>query len=186
MRWSPKRPKTAIGFGANTRKAYGQARRGILFFYPGALVIGSVTCYKRRMSYTTLKLPDGIQERVEQIAAALPDEIVTVWGMNLRCYFASMPPTLIPNMFTADEVLGRSATLFVHPADWPHAILTKTDVELTGKSVEFTLHFRNRLGERVRVRNQSLLLKDPDTHKIFFLSRTVPVDRHLSPLPTVP
>ncbi len=123
------------------------------------------------------QLSAALLERVEALAAANPEEIFTVWGGNLRCYYASASTTIVRRGYRPEEMIGHHAREYVHVSDMAHLLLAKSDTELTGKSIEMTVAFRNKDGERIRVRSKTVLVKDPDSGKLFFLTRTVPLER---------
>jgi PAS domain S-box-containing protein len=135
---------------------------------------------RNRAETNRYKLPAALLERVTKLALERPNEIFSVWGADLRCYYASPSTTSIPGGYTQEEMLGRKASEFVHVSDFAHMALAKSDTELTGKSIEMSVDVRNKFGDRIRVRSRTELLRDESSGKVFFLTRTVPADQKLS------
>jgi hypothetical protein len=131
---------------------------------------------------TKFDLHPALLAKLERFATDHPDEIISVWGINLRCFYASPSTISIPGGYTADEIIGHKAAEFVHLSDLAHVALAKSDVELTGKSVEMSVDVRNKFNERVRVRSQTIRITEPTTGRLFFLTRSVTPDKKLSSL----
>ena len=128
------------------------------------------------------RLPQPLLDKVERLVKLKPNEVFSVWGTNLRCYYASPSTVSIKGGWTPREMIGRKASEFVFFRDWPHVALAKSDAELTGESVEMTVDVKNRFGERVRMRSRTVLLKEPGSLRVFFMTRSVPADQKLSDL----
>jgi PAS domain-containing protein len=119
-------------------------------------------------------LPGHILARAQELAHKHPNDLVSVYGMDEQCRWASPSHQTILGCPPADS-LGKSWKVFVAPEDHAHATLAGDDALLHGKSIEFGLVTRTRAGERIPMRGQAWISMDQDsaTGYLFFRAHRV-------------
>jgi PAS domain-containing protein len=128
------------------------------------------------MKETQARNPPGaaIIAEAEKLARKHPKELITVYGLDRVCYYASASIKAMEG-YEPEEMVGRHYDEFVIWRDLPHVEIARTDAEFH-KSTTLTVTVRTKSGEPLRVHNLALTRTDPTTGRIYFLARTKPVE----------
>ena|SRR6266404_944052 len=111
----------------------------------------------------------ALLEEALQLSIRYPNELITVWGLDRLCYYAS-PSAFALEGYTPQEMMGSHYADIVVPQDLPHLELARSDAELTNES-KVTLTVRKKSGEPFRVTSHSWRRIPPTTGQVFFISR---------------
>ena len=117
----------------------------------------------------------AIIEEAEVLAGQHPDEVITVYGMDRTCYFASASLKEIEG-YDPEEMVGHHYSEFVYWRDLPHVEIARTDAEFHDHT-RLSVSIKTKSGQPLRTYNVAMRRTDPDTGRIYFLARTTPVKR---------